>query len=170
MVTVPPLDLGFLSLISSGIAATGPLWEPLVRLADGAVVDELLLSSERYEVWLRCWAAGTTGGLTTDGDGSTPNANVAFTVVRGSLVTHDATGGQGELVQVGDTRSIGAGQSHELANLDCEPAVSIHVQSAVPALAPRSELAFVAGARRSPRLPESVAGYAAHPARPRLAG
>ena len=170
MVIAPPLDLGFLSLISSGIAATGPLWEPLVRLADGEVVDELLLASERYEVWLRCWAPDTRGELTAIGGASTRAANVAFTVVRGSLVSHDPTAGRGELVEVGDTRSIGARRPLQLANLDGEPAVSIHVQSAAPALEPRAGLSIVAGTRQTAHLPESIVGYAAHPSRPRLAG
>ena len=123
-----PLDLGFLSLISSGIAATGPLWEPLVRFADGAVADELLLTSERYEVWLRCWAPGAQTELD-------PAGNVAYTVVRGSLVGHDVGGDQAELVHVGETRSVPTGVRYGLADLDDGPAVSIHAVSlAVPAM------------------------------------
>jgi hypothetical protein len=188
-----PLDLGFLSLISSGIAATVSLWEPLADVTTVEVTGVLLLTSERYEVWLRCWPAGgraaPTGATGATGATEAIGANVAFTVVRGALVRtdHDLPDERDpdlvrtHVVETGMTQTAGADRRLDLANLSREPAVSIHALSPPrhraeadrgfdPARGDADLPEVVAGRRTAPRLPPSIMGYAAHPSRSRRIG
>jgi predicted metal-dependent enzyme (double-stranded beta helix superfamily) len=122
-----PLPAHILGDIAAGFAAAVPLWSEVVRHDPDGRQPVLLVSTERYEVWVIGWTTGQHVRMHDHGDSAG-----AFVVTDGELteVLPDGRGGTVErTLTAGRLRHLALGIVHDVVNRAAEPATSIHVYS-----------------------------------------
>jgi hypothetical protein len=100
------------------VAADAGCWHHLLRYEPDAPAHvPLPVDHPDVDLWLTGWLPGQSMTMTRRAPG-------AYTVVTGTIVEFDASGGA-RLVRAGQTRVFGPGDAYGLANLGEEPATTI---------------------------------------------
>ncbi|HEY6531445.1 MAG TPA: cysteine dioxygenase family protein [Acidimicrobiales bacterium] len=118
-----PLDHAVLVDIACGIAEARSLWEPHVVHDERDRRPVRLLATDAYEVWVIGW----TEGQGVDMHDHAGSAGVL--VVADGALTERRPGFETERLGAGAVQRLDRTVVHEVANVEVNPATSIHVYS-----------------------------------------
>jgi predicted metal-dependent enzyme (double-stranded beta helix superfamily) len=112
----------------AAIAAEPWQWRGIVQFDPERRWYRRLLLEPDYEVWLLSWLPGQDTGFHDHG-----GASGAFAVALGSLRERTVAAPRGlsrhRVLPEGGARSFGPQHVHDVGNVSCEPAVSVHAYS-----------------------------------------
>jgi predicted metal-dependent enzyme (double-stranded beta helix superfamily) len=146
IVQIEIVDIAELTAIAADVAA-GDSWAAHARVDESRRHHVRLLGNDLYEAWLLGWAPGQHVGMHDHGD-----AVGAFHVLTGELreVLPERRRSIVDL-RAGSTGVVSRGQLHDVGNVSCRSALSIHVYSP-----PLTTMTFYDASGRSPLRTEAV--------------